>query len=253
MLNRIASMLSKGNSLSRRHLLIPATATALFGYGGARLLGQGGAGKPRQIEAPIVDYDAKPGRAEAGIAQIPWPEPIRDSAQPVSSPHKFDEWWRELPALPFEQSDVIVLATVVHRSARLACDRRCIDSLFVVKPGIIFRPIATGYRIDEDMISTRLGGAVRFRSGRVREFKMPGEGFPKPGEDCVWFLKSHGARAPLDIITGYGNVRPAATVAPLDRLAQTGERRLPFEALVRSDFKALLEQVSDRTYNGRLP
>ena len=60
------------------------------------------------------------------------------------------------------------------------------------------------------IVAERLGGAVRFPSGKVQHYRVSSQGLPQPHEKYVLFLKCNGED--YDIITGYwiddGQVSP---------------------------------------------
>ncbi len=137
-----------------------------------------------------------------------------------------------------------MLGTVVGASAQLTPSRDGIYSLFVVKPGLIFKDLSPRYyRIDEEMTCLRLGGAVRFPSGRIREFRLRGEGFPVVDRDYILFLKSGADRSPPEILTGYLNEKGHAL--PLDSVRPGNRPALPFESVRNEDFQALLERLDN--------
>jgi hypothetical protein len=79
-------------------------------------------------------------------------------------------WWQGISALPTDQSDVIVVGKVVGAQAHLSDDGTKVYSEFSVEVGNIFKN--TGDAIGRTISVTRRGGAVRFASGKVQEYRI---------------------------------------------------------------------------------
>jgi hypothetical protein len=109
-------------------------------------------------------------------------------------------WWQGMPALPANQSDVIVVGKVVDAQAHLSDDRTGIYSEYSVEVDGIFKN--TVGAIGRTISGTRRGGAVRFASGKVQEYRIAYLGAPLKGKRYVLFLKREEA-GDFTILTGY--------------------------------------------------
>jgi hypothetical protein len=74
--------------------------------------------------------------------------------------------WIRLPALPVEQSNVIILGKVTDRRAVLTEDRLGVYSEFSISVSEIFKDDLNLVFSGQVITASRPGGAVRFPSGR---------------------------------------------------------------------------------------
>jgi hypothetical protein len=124
-----------------------------------------------------------------------------------------------IPALPVEQSNVVILGTVTDRRAVLMDDKLGIYSEFSIKISEIFKDDLKGFFIDQVITASRPGGAVRYPSGKLQQYTISLQGYPQQDKAYVLFLK-RDELGDYSILTGYevsGNV-----VQPLD-----GNRKNP--------------------------
>lgn len=127
--------------------------------------------------------------------------------------------WLRMPALPVEESNVIILGKVTDRRTILMDDRFGIYSEFSIKISEIFKDDLSGLSIDQVLTVSRPGGAVRFSSGKIQKYTIANQGYPQQDKAYVLFLK-RDELGDYSILTGYeinGSV-----VQPLD-----GKRNLP--------------------------
>lgn len=120
-------------------------------------------------------------------------------------------WWIGLPALPVEQSTAVVMGEVIEAEAHLSDDRTAIYSDFTIRVEKIFKDTSSLIALSSPLSANRLGGNVRFASGRVNKYRIAKQGMPQIKERYLLFLKqSEGGD--FWIITGYklsnGNVTP---------------------------------------------
>jgi hypothetical protein len=127
--------------------------------------------------------------------------------------------WGRVPALPVEQSNAIILGKVIDRRAVLMDDKLGIYSEFSIKISEIFKDDLSGFFIDQLITASRVGGAVRYPSGKTQKYTVSLLNYPQQDKVYVLFLKRDEV-GDYSIFTGYevnGNV-----VQPLD-----GQRNLP--------------------------
>lgn len=123
-----------------------------------------------------------------------------------------------IPALPVEQSNVIILGKVTDRRAVLMDDKLGIYSEFSIRIGEIFKDDLQGFFIDQVITATRPGGTIRYPSGKIQQYTIFQQGYPQQDKDYVLFLKRDNED--YSILTGYEVT--GSVVQPLD-----GKRNLP--------------------------
>ena len=148
---------------------------------------------------PLVDYDAPAPadpaeRARRSVKNLRFNRP--------SAPHTLNpilhaeigtissEWELGLESsLPVAQSSAIIVGEVVEAKAFLSENRAAIYSEFVVRIEEVLKndgdePIAVG----DTVAINRLGGRVRFPSGRISSFYSLGQDMPEVGRRYLFFL-----------------------------------------------------------------
>lgn len=175
-------------------------------------------------DAPILDYDAEleknfseesrnknklfdSKKSFAPLKQItelpPDVEPL-----PINT-----HWWVGLSALPVEQSSVIVIGTVSKSKANLSDDKTRLYSEFFIDVEQVFKNTDGEINSNSVISATRLGGSVRFRSGRIHHYRTSEQGMPQENEGYLFFLKHVGMNV-FSIVTGYKLSQD--NVVPLD-------------------------------------
>jgi hypothetical protein len=101
----------------------------------------------------------------------------------------FIDWERGLPALPVEKSDAIIIGEVVEANAYLSEDQTQIYSQFVIRVEDVAKnngqvPISPQTNIAVE----RLGGRVRFPSGKFAVANVSQQDLPRVGRRYVLFL-----------------------------------------------------------------
>jgi hypothetical protein len=171
--------------------------------------------KPPQ-EMPVLDYDAELQSMKATASEKSKKTRARFNSPQVNSTPVYKRitelpngvvplptnahLWTGMPALPTNQSDVIVAGKVVDAQAHLSEDGTGIYSEYLVEISDIFKN--TGNTISRIISSTRMGGAVRFASGKIQEYRIVDLGVPTKSKSYVLFLKREEA-GDFKILTGY--------------------------------------------------
>ncbi|MCA1634504.1 MAG: hypothetical protein LC802_12625 [Acidobacteria bacterium] len=182
-------------------------------------------------QLPVADYTAlehtdaeKRAKRRAKNARYDKEDRVRE---PEDSPgvtyltEITNDWEAGLPALPADRSDAIVLGQVIDAQAYLSNDKSGVYSEFSIRVDDILKndvhsPVASG-----DLITAeRLGGRVRFPSGRVLPVRVSGQGMPRKGRRYVLFLKGLKLEHHYLIVTGYELL--AGCVSPLDGVKAVG-------------------------------
>lgn len=176
---------------------------------------------------PIVDYDEADKSKDIFNASQRRMRAIRNarydnrvwvhhdfqSPQTLSTTH----WWRGLSALPVEQSDVIVIGKIRETQAYLSNDKSGVYTEFnILVDQILKLSKKISLSVGDSLIGERSGGAVRYPSGQVTKYFFSGQGFPRPEQTYVLFLKSNNEGQDYHILTGYQLRR--GKVMPLDQI-----------------------------------
>lgn len=164
-----------------------------------------------------------------------------------------DSWYR-LPALPVEQSNVVIVGRIIDRRAVLTEDKLGIYSEFSIKISEIFKDDLGGLFIDQAVTASRPGGAVRFASGRIQRYAVSRHGYPQQNKVYVLFLKRDDV-GDYSIQTGYEVT--GKVVQPLD-----GLRNLPknqpdlqfgiYRGVSLESFRNALQKALQQAEGGRL-
>ena len=109
-----------------------------------------------------------------------------------------------LTDLPVDESDLVVEGRVHSAEAFLSDDKGAVYSEFTVRvtrvlkaaPGLTVAP-------GNSVIAERLGGRVRYPSGKIVRYRVAGEGSPSKGGEYLFFLK-RSAEGNYTIVTAYG-------------------------------------------------
>jgi hypothetical protein len=143
-------------------------------------------------------------------------------------------WWLQVPALPFEQADLVIIGTPESASAHVSNNKKGIYSEFAVilQQVISARastPVPSTIQVD------RPGGRIRYRSGTVITANI--RALPQTGRTYVFFLRKHAKGGNYSIITGYDVTD--SSVKPLDS-------EPPFEIYENENTNDFLQKVRER-------
>lgn len=152
-------------------------------------------------------------------------------------------FWQGLPAIPADQSDVIVIGEVTAANAHLTEDRTGIYSEFSISVREVFKAADKKIRIGKVIEVSRPGGSVRFASGKIQKYTINRQGSPEIGSLYLFFLKQE--KDSLDVVTGYDV--SSDRIRPLDGEDRIGPQSdLPFAKYrdaAKSEFLADLKEV----------
>lgn len=139
-----------------------------------------------------------------------------------------------LPAMPVDQSDAVVVGEILEANAYLSDDKTGVYSEFSVRVEQVLKSDGTltpACLIDID----REGGRVRFPSGKVHSYSIDKANMPQIGAQYILFLKREGKDQAYHLLTGY-ELR-GDKIFPLDELPQ-------FKAHKDSNRDAFLTKLS---------
>lgn len=212
----------------------------------------------RERQLPVVDFPEAPS-TDANILlkqKTKANRYDRQSAQPIREAYFIDgriwnsHWYKDLSALPFPQSDIVIIGGVTDAKAHLSNDKTGIYSEFSVQVEEVIRnsaqcPVNSGSMIALE----RFGGAVRFPSGVIQKYQTIGQGMPSAGQRYLFFLK-HIDEADYKIVTGYQ--LDGQVVSPLDgAVVEQGNGKYPFDVYQGFEVTTFLQiiktQASQKT------
>lgn len=129
-------------------------------------------------------------------------KPITELPTGVEPLPTITHWWRGLSALPVAQSTAIVLGNIIGSEAHLSDDKTGIYSEFLVGTDDVFKDIIGTIKPNNTLLVNRVGGSVRFNSGRINKYKISRQGMPQKGRRYLLFLQQTESGDFL-ILTGY--------------------------------------------------
>lgn len=151
--------------------------------------------------------------------------------------------WRA--ALPTPISDAIVIGTVKSRSAHLTESETFVYSEYEVEIESIYKDNSKKLKAGDSVMADRLGGSVKFKSGKVQHYKIANQGSLKPNSRYLLFLASDGANKSSGdyfITTGYRLTGKKAT--PIDGFNKTGNTYvLPSKKFLGADEQSLITEL----------
>lgn len=155
-----------------------------------------------------------------------------------------NDWEVGLPAIPVDRSDAVVIGEVTDTQAHLSNDKTGVYSEFVICVSEILKndqhvPLSSGGLIAAE----RLGGRVRFSSGRVLPVRVMGQGMPRLGRRYLLFLKRYEQEDGYQILTGY-ELR-SGQVTPLDGVKNSGGSKWKFDVYKGAQEPAFLKEVRE--------
>ncbi|HKS26162.1 MAG TPA: hypothetical protein VJS44_00010 [Pyrinomonadaceae bacterium] len=212
-------------------------------------------------EMPIADYSA-PEPPDAGEATKRTAKNKRYdklSSYPIKEERgKFtrvlsSHWATGLPAIPVEQSDIVVIGEVTAARAYLSNDKTGVYSEFILRVGEVLKnDDGASFYAGSIITAQRGGGAVRFPSGQIQKYKTGGQSMPRIGRQYMLFLKRIDESRDFSIITGY-EFRDERIV-PLDGKS-SGGKRLQFDdylGFTASTFLTVVRDAIGRTTQNSL-
>jgi hypothetical protein len=174
---------------------------------------------------PIATYDSPPANINAANQQIRQAKNAfyhRDDSQPFRDPGPdsksyplptISHLFVNLPPLPVKESNAVIIGTIKEAAAVLTEDKKSLYSEFTIEVERILKTDTVLVLPNQPLVAERFGGAVRFPSGVVWEYRHLEQNYPRVGGRYVLFLKQESP-VNLRILTGY-ELRDEK-VSPLD-------------------------------------
>lgn len=122
-------------------------------------------------------------------------------------------WWG-LPSIPTKQSDAVIVGEINDAHAYLSNDKTGVYSEFTIQVEQVLKaPVSVN---PTSVVVERVGGAVRFPSGRVIRYEVYNQGMPRIGGRYLLFLRYNSDGDDFSVLTGY-ELRNGRVV-PLDNV-----------------------------------
>ncbi len=129
-----------------------------------------------------------------------------------------ESWIESLPAIPIDQSDIVLKGTVKDSHAFLSANKTGVYSEFNISvEKLIFSRAKETALMNENISVNREGGSVRFASGHVQTYILSGEGCLRKGKNYVLFLKRNETFKGFLLLTAYEIAD--AKIFPIDDVA----------------------------------
>lgn len=126
-------------------------------------------------------------------------------AQPTAregSVRMYDDPRDPISDLPVDKSDLVIEGTVVSSEAFLSNDKSGVYSEFTISISKVLKIRSDLPVADNTIVAERLGGRVRYPSGKIVRYRVGDEGSPVKGERYLFFLKEV-APGSYRILTAY--------------------------------------------------
>lgn len=198
-------------------------------------------------QLPVADYDApKPtkqkrkAKNERHNKKFPMAIDVSGDNLPANSTA---HWWTGLSALPTNKSDAVVIGEVQDAEAFLSSENTGLYSEFTIRITEVLKNDAAN-PLTNLVVAERTGGAVKFRNGRIKQFRYSGQGFPRRGKQYVFFLQRNADGQDYTILTGY-ELR-GGRVFPLDGAG----KKLQFSTYAGTDENVFLNEVRSAIAQG---
>jgi hypothetical protein len=112
-------------------------------------------------------------------------------------------WGKGLSAIPVKQSSHVVVGKITEAKAYLSNDKTGVYSEFIFHIDSVLKNNNRLLNTDCSILVARIGGRVRFPSGRVSQYFTVGQGMPRVGQKYVLFLLGSEEEKYFYLLTGY--------------------------------------------------
>jgi hypothetical protein len=126
-------------------------------------------------------------------------------AQPTfneGSVRMYDDPRDPISDLPVDKSDLVIEGSVVNSEAFLSNDKSGVYSEFTISVSRVLKIRSDLSVVDDTVVAERLGGRVRYSSGKIVRYTVGNEGSPVKGERYLFFLRE-AAQGNYRILTAY--------------------------------------------------
>lgn len=165
----------------------------------------------KEIEKPLTEEERLKSSRIESLGNPRQAEPLSELPYGAEMLPVSGHWWVGIEAIPVQKSNVIVIGKINEAEAHLSSDRTGVYSEFSIEIEKVFKDETSSLKIAEIVSANRSGGAVRFASGKVQEYRFRRQAMPRADGRYLLFLRRSEA-GDLDILTGYellnGIVRP---------------------------------------------
>lgn len=245
-------------------LIITASILMFFtNYGLAGVFAVSFSQNGSPADSPVVDYDTEivkeksearkekdshfNGLGAPGFGAPGKNRPITELPLEVEPLPLINHWFVGLSSLPVVESDFIILGEIVAREAHLSGDGTGIYSEITVRIDEVFKSGLAAVTPGSSLSVNRLGGTVRFASGRIQKYTILRQGTLRQNSQYVLFLRKT-AEGDSMVVTGYELA--AGHVTPLDGEDVNDPRSdLPFAKYRGVEQAAFLQELRETIAN----
>lgn len=146
----------------------------------------------------------------------------------------------DFPPIPTLKSDVVIIGEVTGAQAFLSNDKSFVYSGFTIRIKEVLKGINQSSVSPAEFVTVeRLGGAVRFPSGRIQKYRESDYGAPLTGHEYIFFLKYNESGQTFPILTAYELINGRALA--LDNAGRFSEYKdVPDEVILNAVREAVI-------------
>jgi hypothetical protein len=197
-------------------------------------------------ETSVPDKDSPRGRKNARYNKAGFV--VSDPAN-VGQVVMYNDPRAGLTDLPADISDLVVEGRVRSAEAFLSDDKSAVYSEFTIRVSRVLKsaPGLTAAASDT-VVAERLGGRVKYPSGKIVRYRVAGEGSPTQGGEYLFFLK-RSAEGNYAIVTAYGLRGNSVFALDGARIMLRGETM--FDKHNGKDRGAFIEEINRAVLNSK--
>jgi hypothetical protein len=117
-----------------------------------------------------------------------------------------EQWPATLPAIPLDESDLVVVGQVTDTAAYLSSDRTHVYTEVEVRLEEVLKTSAdSGTVAGGSVVLDRIGGSIKLRTGQIvsDDSRIASLGMPRTGSRCVFFARKIHKNKDLSLIRVY--------------------------------------------------
>jgi hypothetical protein len=108
-----------------------------------------------------------------------------------------------IPAIPAGASEIVIVGEVLDAQAYVSNNKKGVYSEFTVRVSEVLKNNSSNITQGSSICIDREGGFVRYKNGKMRLYRIMGQGMPRVGRRYVLFLKNPEKSPNYEIIRAY--------------------------------------------------
>lgn len=193
-------------------------------------------------ESDLADVKQNRARKEKNLRKNDYKLVARNPPLWTAQVLVIDEGGMDFPALPTEQSTLVVVGRVSSAEAHISQNKKNVYSEFTVLVETVFKSSLNSVVEGTEITVDRTGGFVRYPNGHSVLYRISHTNMPLTGERYLFFLTSKNQD--ISILTAYE--LGAKGVAPLDDSSQFEQYRGLSETALLDKLREALAKSSPR-------